>query len=251
MYTMKYCNVFPNQSTGEWHTQWGKKSRTERKITRGMRKEEGHRRETLMRNRVGKWDTQLCDFTGYQISHEDTEQWKKDQRLAIKTASERCLDSQKQPCSPESTIASVGCLRFILSSTQWVPKGNCRCKRYAGLLPVGMLRSSSGWLNWRQFQTDSDKRKGVPDATYSLVGCFTLLVGMQTSSACVAVCMEGSQRSNNRFTTTPHQKKKKNQTNLQVNSTSQRHMTNNVYCSITHNSCIMESTEISSYRVML
>lgn len=99
--------------------------------------------------------------------------------------------------------------RFILSSTQWVPKGNCRCKRYAGLLPVGVLRSSSGWLNWRQFQTDWDKRKGVPDATYSLVGYFTLLVGIQTSSASVEVCMEGSQRSNNRFTTPPDQKKKK------------------------------------------
>lgn len=91
----------------------GKKSRTERKITRGMRKEEGHRRETLMRKHVGKWNTQLCDFTEYQISHEDTEQWKKDQRLAIKTASERCLDSQKQPCSPESTIASVGCFTWV------------------------------------------------------------------------------------------------------------------------------------------
>lgn len=75
--------------------------------------EEGQRRETLMRKRVGKWDTQLCDFTGYQISHEDTEQWKKDQRQAIKTASERCLDSQKQPSSPESTIASVGCFTWV------------------------------------------------------------------------------------------------------------------------------------------
>lgn len=90
--------------------------------------------------------------------------------------------------------------RFILSSTQWVPKGNGRCKTYVELLPVGVLCSSAGWLYWRQLQTDSDKIKGVPDATYSLVGCFTLLVGMQTSSASMEVCMKESQRFRNRFT---------------------------------------------------
>lgn len=95
MYTMKYMLkvMFSRIRAQENGTHNGKKSRTERKTTRGMRKEEGHRRETLMRKYVDKWDTQLCDFTGSQISHEDTEQWKKDQRLAIKTASERCLDS--------------------------------------------------------------------------------------------------------------------------------------------------------------
>lgn len=92
---MKYMLkvMFSRIRAQENGTHNGEKSRTERKSTRGMRKEEGLRRETLMRKCVGKWDTQLCDFTGSQISHEDTEQWKKDQRLAIKTALERCLDS--------------------------------------------------------------------------------------------------------------------------------------------------------------
>lgn len=70
----------------------GSISRTERKIARGLRKEEGH-----LRKGGGKCTIQWCDFIEYQIPHEDL---KKVQTLATKRAAERSVHSEKQLSSP-------------------------------------------------------------------------------------------------------------------------------------------------------